>query len=190
MRRHDFLARVGTEFPCKYPQSVEKALVLSWIVYRLCYLWSLTPQPDLFRMLHDTPLFPVRHNYGNGSADGVVSPVGGGRSHWFAYSEIAPYACNATDAYGANSKFAFIDHVTKSSAASFSPADGYIHAAIPLHELVVHIPVVKCLKITRMHSMKVGSHVPKKSFPALFEAHQCTDCVPHVTIFRSATAPP
>jgi hypothetical protein len=136
------------------------------------------------------PLFPVRHNCKDGGVDEVVSLVGGGRSHWFAYSEIKPYACNTSDAYDANSKFAFIDQVTKSSAASFSLTDGYICAAIPLHELVVHIPVSKCLKITRMHSMKVGSHVPKKSFPALFEAHQCTDCVPHVTVFRSATAPP
>jgi hypothetical protein len=86
---------------------------------------------------------------------------------------------------GLNNKyFTFIDYVDLETSKTMDISDSCVVAAIPLLNLVPHIPVRTATKVGHYHKIKFGSHVPKDRIVDHFAGHQCVDCPPCVGIFK------
>ena len=114
-------------------------------------------------------------------------PLGGGRSHLFASSEIQPHLLTKGIDYNINDAFTFIDYVERSSVSSFPVVDGFVATVVPLDKLVPYIPVAMAQKIARYHDIPLGSHVPKRFISSYFANHnsECVACLSYCSIFKS-----
>ena len=108
--------------------------------------------------------------------------LGGGRPHVFAASEVLPFICGPVS--GNDKYFTFVDYVDVETSKTMNISEGCVVAAIPLLNLVPHVPVRTATKIGHYHKIKFGSHVPKNQIVEHFAGHQCVDCPPCVGIFK------
>ena len=108
--------------------------------------------------------------------------LGGGRSHVFAASEVLPFVYGQVN--GDNKYFTFVDYVDVQTSKTLDISEDCVIAAIPLLNLVPHIPVRMAIKVGCHHKISIGSHVPKNQIVDHFAGHQCIDCLPCVGIYK------
>ena len=117
-------------------------------------------------------------------ADGIHTvPTGGGRSYVFTAEAIQPYVTQSQMIIDSTCAFKFIDHIDSEAQTSFPTDQKFVYANVPLINLVSHIPINMVHKIAHIHSISLGSHVPKKDIPAYFDNHSCQSCSIHVSVF-------
>ena len=114
-----------------------------------------------------------------------VLMYGGGREHEFSALDVEPYiTAGHTGNPSNNNAFKFVDHIQVDGKAAYPIALNYIHTNIPLSDLIHHLSIRVALKISRLHQLQIGSHVPKSEICRIFEGHNCTNyCNQCVTVF-------
>ena len=113
-----------------------------------------------------------------------VLRYGGGRQHEFSVSDVEPYITAGCD-FDHDCAFKFIDHVDSLGQVTYPITQKFIHANIPLPNILPYLPVPVALKIARLHRVQIGSHVPKSEICRIFEGHNCTSisCNVYTTVF-------
>ena len=107
---------------------------------------------------------------------------GSGTQREIPFDAIEPYVvtgCNIND----KNAFVFVDHVDNAGLLLYPTDKHFVHANVPLRDMVSYLPVKMFLKIARLHHIAVGSHVPKSEFGCYVEAHDCVSCNLYLSVF-------
>ena len=87
---------------------------------------------------------------------------------------------------GYDQSFRFMDHVLSISIHDAYPAGvQYMHTQVPLKTISLLVPLKTLFKITKIHNIKVSSHVPKDEILKLFDPHICDSCKLYTTVFAT-----
>ncbi|KAF8802937.1 hypothetical protein BYT27DRAFT_7110922 [Phlegmacium glaucopus] len=129
----------------------------------------------------DSPLFPGSGDVQYPYCERILT-YGGGRQHEFSALEVEPYI---TAGYGFNCEctFKFVDHVDSLGRLAYPITQNWIHANIPLPNILPYLSVRVALKIACLHHLQIGSHVPKSEICRIFEGHNCISCNLYSTVF-------
>jgi hypothetical protein len=109
-------------------------------------------------------------------------PRGGGSRYEFRFDAIERYllpGCNITK----ENAFVFVDHVDSTAHLSYSVDKHFVHASIPLENIVSFLPVRMLLKIAKLHRIPIGTHVPKSQIISSFDNHSCVSCNLYHSVF-------
>jgi hypothetical protein len=105
----------------------------------------------------------------------VYYPRGGGFRYEFPFHAIEQYLLPGCDVTKENA-FVFVDYVDSTGRLSY-PADKlFVHASIPLENIVSFLPVKMLLKIAKLHHLSIGTHLPKCEIIRSFDNHSCVSC--------------
>ena len=80
-------------------------------------------------------------------------------------------------------EFVFVDHVDSTDHLLYPVDESFVHVSIPLQKIVPFLPVKMLLKITKLHRIPIGTHVPKSQIIQSFDAHSCASCDVYHSIF-------
>jgi len=85
--------------------------------------------------------------------------------------------------------FSFIAHVDDIDLLNY-PEENYVHASIPLYDLIDHIPVAAARKIASTHCIPGSSAYTKSVLKDLFKTHSCSQCASHLSVFMEIPEKP
>ena len=77
----------------------------------------------------------------------------------------------------------FVDHVDSTGQIAYPLDKSFVHANIPLEQILPYLSVQMALKVARLHHIRLGSHVLKSDFSRHFEGHACASCNLYLSIF-------
>jgi PIF1-like helicase/Helitron helicase-like domain at N-terminus len=110
-------------------------------------------------------------------------PCGGHGQHVFSFEAIMPHIVeqpNNLQICG----FKFVDHVDSTGRVAYPVDQNFVHANIPLQDILPHLSLRMGHKIARLHHIKVGSHVAKSDFNHYIDGHNCVSCSLYSSVFR------
>ncbi|KAF8227742.1 hypothetical protein L208DRAFT_1295225, partial [Tricholoma matsutake] len=70
----------------------------------------------------------------------------------------------------------YVDHVDDVGQAICPVQDNFVHANMPLMDVISHVPVQTLYKLVHIHKIVLHSHVPKEQMLQAFENHNCINC--------------
>ena len=111
-----------------------------------------------------------------------ILKYGGGRQREYSALDLEPYITAGHD-FNHNCAFKFVDYVDSLGQAAYPIEQKFIHANIPLCNILPYLSVRIALKIARFHHLQIGSHVPKSEICRIFEDHNCISCNLYLTVF-------
>jgi hypothetical protein len=130
-----------------------------------------------------TPM-PVENNVTQCSPEGVMNPVGGGRSHVFSASVIMPYLSAAElELDYSKTAFKFIGHVDSTNLVLYPEQKGFVHVKMALALLVLNLTAAMTRQVAKVHKIRLGSHVGKAEQASYFECHDCVACNLFTSVF-------
>ena len=107
---------------------------------------------------------------------------GGGGQHIFPLELIHPHIIAGSNVCHDHA-FKFIDHVDSIGQAAYPVQQDFIHAKVPLGDILPYLPLKLGRKIARLHHIAIGSHVSKSEFIHYFENHDCVSCNLYSSVF-------
>lgn len=153
-------------------------LFLALDLISLCESWLpdfAWPSPSVHTLADIKPGFlphPPMHAFAHGS----------GTQCELSFDAIEPYVVTGCNISNKN-VFIFVDHIDSADLLLYPTDKHFVHAKVPLWDMVSYLPVKMFLKIARLHHIAVGSHVPKSEFGRYFEAHDCVSCNLYLSVF-------
>jgi hypothetical protein len=109
---------------------------------------------------------------------------GGHRIYTFTYKSLEQYILprdiNQLDI--TQNVFRYADHVNTVNLLKY-PHSQFIHAHIPLSEIIPHLAVPTLRKIAKIHNCSIGSHAKKRELEDAILTHSCPQCNTFVTVF-------
>jgi ribosomal protein S26 len=107
---------------------------------------------------------------------------GGGTRREIPFDAIEPHVVTGCVVSDKNA-FIFVDHVDSAGQLLYPVDKLFVHANVPLQNMVSYLPVKMILKIARLHNVTIGSHVSKSEFAHYFEGHDCVSCNLYLSVF-------
>ena len=110
-------------------------------------------------------------------------PYGGSKQQEFLFQDIEQYIVAGKDFDHTTIAVRFVDHVDSTSQIAYPLDKNFVHANIPLEQILPYLSVQMALKVARLHHICLGSHVLKSDFSRHFEGHACMSCNLYLSIF-------
>ena len=110
-------------------------------------------------------------------------PCGGHGQHVFPFDTIDPHIFEQPNDLQ-ECGFKFVDHVDSTGRVTYPVDQNYVHANIPLQDILPHLSLRMGHKIARLHHIVIGSHVSKSDFIHYFDGHNCVSCTLYSSVFR------
>jgi hypothetical protein len=107
---------------------------------------------------------------------------GGGFRYEFHFHAIEQYLLPGCDVTKENA-FVFVDYVDNTGRLSYPADKHFVHASIPLENIVSFLPVKMLLKIAKLHHISIGTHLPKCEIIRSFDNHSCASCNLYHSVF-------
>ena len=166
-------------------------LCLPWLfpvldLSSLYIVGSFRSQKPLTNNSSRSPFFPpsLQHSILNDSRSHTdwMFACGGGGQHVFTFEAIHPYITAGSNVCHDHA-CKFVDHVDSVSQASYPVQQNFVHAKVPLGDVLPYLPLRLGHKIARLHHIAAGSHVSKSEFIHYFENHDCVSCNLYSSVF-------
>jgi|ERR1700722_1445872 len=111
--------------------------------------------------------------------------IGSRRPYLFPLDDVLPFVkCgNINNNVDPISVFVFVDHINNVGLLSYPVDKNSFHANILLFDLISHVPIQSVNKITHIHHISIGSHIPKRDMPDHFKYHNCVNCTLYKSVF-------
>lgn len=107
---------------------------------------------------------------------------GGGGQHEILVGAIEPYIVVGDDPDD-NCAFVFHDHVDSLRQLAYPVCNKFVHASVPLQNMLPYMSVKMTFKVAKLHKIAIGSHIPKSELPSYFKNHSCGSCNLYLSIF-------
>ena len=110
---------------------------------------------------------------------------GGGRVSLFPYTllkdHVVRHEGNDADSL-ASARYKFVDHVDSVGLLNYA-SEMYVHATLPLNQLVGLLPKAQAQKIARVHNLHVSARSNSATLAAMATGHFCPQCTTHMSVF-------
>lgn len=107
---------------------------------------------------------------------------GGGGQHEILVGAIEPYIVVGDDPDD-NCAFVFHDHVDSLRQLAYPVCNKFVHASVPLQNMLPYMSVKMTFKVAKLHKIAIGSHIPKSELSSYFKNHSCGSCNLYLSIF-------
>jgi hypothetical protein len=118
------------------------------------------------------------------SGSSYTACYGGGRQHVFSFTQIAPHiVCG--NAGNTNNTFRFVSHKLFGGVVDGirGTEDSLVYTNIPLRDIVEYLSIKEILRISRIHRIRISSHIAKIDMLPYFDMHHCASCNDCLTVF-------
>lgn len=107
---------------------------------------------------------------------------GGGAQHVCPFEVVEPHIfARANDINECT--FRFVDYVSSTGLLAYPVDQNFVHADIPLQDILPHLSLKMGHKIACLHHIIIGSHVAKSDFINYFDNHSCISCNLYSSVF-------
>ena len=79
--------------------------------------------------------------------------------------------------------FKFVDYVSSTGLLAYPVYQNFVHADIPLQDILPHLSLKIGHQIACLHHIIIGSHVAKSDFINYFDNHSCISCNLYSSVF-------
>ena len=108
-------------------------------------------------------------------------PVGGKKLSAITLSDLEPYVVSASD-HKSNFTYRYVDHVDDIALRGY-PESSFLHAKVPLPDLLQLVSITSARKIARCHGLVFGSRDPQDMLVSFATHHSCTKCTLYFSVF-------
>ena len=165
-----------------------QCLYLPWLFHVLDLLFlcigsfQVTIPNNGSRSLFVPPVLLHSKLANSGTHSALHSVYGGGGQHIFPFDVVSPHIIaesNVNHDHG----FKFIDHIDSVSQIAYPVQQNFVHAKVPLGDIIPYLPLRMGRKIAPIHHITIGSHVSKSELSHYFESHDCISCNLYSSMF-------
>ncbi|RDB31014.1 hypothetical protein Hypma_000100, partial [Hypsizygus marmoreus] len=110
-------------------------------------------------------------------------PVGGGKSFSFIIADVEPFIISDCSVSQKDQTLKFIDHVDGNGLSAYPPCDGFVHARMPLNDMLPHLSLANIKRIASIHGIKTTTRTTLPHLVTQFASHDCVACNLFVSVF-------
>jgi hypothetical protein len=179
------LSQIEVMYALRHSLHARFSLPWLFLLIQITSIFSMYRRPTSFSNQYEyppsgSPLVSSSGDVQHPRCERVLT-YGGGRQHEFSALDVEPYI-TAGD-FNHDCAFKFVNHVDSLGQVAYPITQKYVHANIPLPNILPYLTVQVALKIARLHHLQIGSHVPKSEICQYFQGHNCISCNVYITVF-------